>query len=281
MKVMKPTALLTAILAISSLAHAAPKSTAKPTSKVLVAPSLSIPAQSGTIRITPIFHGSLQIEYGYLVIHIDPFSMGNYSSARKANLVFITHDHADHLDQKAINNITYLKTSGATFFAPPKSAAVLKPLEAFNDNVKVWTMSEENDFIAYKYFESEIEIERVPAYNLKRGPKSGQMFHPKGVGNGYVLTMGGKRIYVAGDTEFVPEMKNLKNIDVAFLPMNLPYTMAPLEAAQAVKAFRPKIAVPYHYRYPFNKVNTNPQQFAAALKGSGTQVKLLKWYPGE
>jgi L-ascorbate metabolism protein UlaG (beta-lactamase superfamily) len=109
-------------------------------------------------------------------------------------------------------------------------------------------------------------------YNLKRGPAPGQLFHPKGRGNGYVLGYGGKNFYFAGDTEETPEMDALKNIDVAFIPMNLPYTMPPAEAAAAVKAFRPKIAIPYHYH------GSDPKEFEAALKGSGIEVRLLDWY---
>jgi len=110
-------------------------------------------------------------------------------------------------------------------------------------------------------------------YNLQRGFQ-GELFHTKGRGNGYVVTLGGKRIYVAGDTECTPEMKALRNIDVAFLPMNLPYTMTPAEAADCAKAFKPKIVYPYHYR------GQDPKAFAAALKGSGIEVRLRDWYPG-
>ncbi len=119
-----------------------------------------------------------------------------------------------------------------------------------------------------------IRVGAVPMYNLKRGQK----FHPKGQGSGYVLSMGGKRIYIAGDTEATPEMKRLKNIDVAFLPMNLPFTMTPAEAASGARAFKPKVVYPYHYRYPFTKKNSNPQQFAQALRGTGIQVRLRDWY---
>ena len=109
-------------------------------------------------------------------------------------------------------------------------------------------------------------------YNLQRGPSAGQLFHTKGRGNGYVVTLGGKRLYFAGDTECTPEMKALKNIDVAFIPMNLPFTMPPAEAAECAKTFVPKVAIPYHYQ------GQNPQEFQAALKGSGVEVRLLKWY---
>src|SRR6185369_10450089 len=104
-------------------------------------------------------------------------------------------------------------------------------------------------------------------------PKPGALFHDKGRGDGYVLTLGGKRIYIAGDTECTTEMKNLKDIDVAFVPMNLPYTMPPPEAAACVKAFHPKIVYPYHYR------GQDPATFAAALKDTGIDVRLRDWYP--
>ena len=116
-------------------------------------------------------------------------------------------------------------------------------------------------------------IEATPAYNLKRGPAAGKLFHDKGRGNGYVLTYGGKRFYFSGDTEGVPEMRALKNIDVAFVCMNLPYTMPPEEAADAVKAFHPKIVIPYHYR------GSDLSVFEKGLEGTGIEVRLLDWYP--
>ncbi|HEY3787386.1 MAG TPA: MBL fold metallo-hydrolase, partial [Urbifossiella sp.] len=117
-----------------------------------------------------------------------------------------------------------------------------------------------------------IEVEAVPMYNLKRGPSEGKFYHDKGRGNGYIVTYGGLRIYIAGDTEGTPEMRALKNIDVAFIPMNLPYTMTPEEAADAVKAFHPKVVYPYHY------MGSDPKAFAAALAGTGIDVRLRNWY---
>jgi L-ascorbate metabolism protein UlaG (beta-lactamase superfamily) len=110
-------------------------------------------------------------------------------------------------------------------------------------------------------------------YNLQRGPAAGQLFHTRGRGNGYVVLLGGKRLYFAGDTECVPEIRALKNIDVAFMPMNLPYTMPPSEAADCVKAFKPAIVYPYHFQ------GQKPEEFEAALKGSGIEVRILNWYP--
>ena len=110
-------------------------------------------------------------------------------------------------------------------------------------------------------------------YNIVRGPAPGRSFHPKGRGNGYVLTYGGKRFYIAGDTEAIPEMRSLKNIEVAFVPMNLPFTMTPADAADAVKAFHPAVVYPYHYRGQDTKI------FAKALEGTGIDVRLREWYP--
>jgi len=116
-----------------------------------------------------------------------------------------------------------------------------------------------------------IRIDAVPAYNIVHKRSDGQPYHPEGQGNGYILTMGSKRIYVAGDTENTPEMKALKNIDVAFLPMNLPYTMSPEMVADAAKTFRPKILYPYHYG------QTDPKELVALLKDEkGIEVRIRK-----
>jgi L-ascorbate metabolism protein UlaG (beta-lactamase superfamily) len=118
-----------------------------------------------------------------------------------------------------------------------------------------------------------VEVEAVPMYNVKRGPEAGKLFHDKGRGNGYVLNTGGKRIYFSGDTEVTGEMRALKNIDVAFICMNPPYTMSPEEAAEGVKAFKPKVVYPYHY------LGSDLQVFAGALEGEGIEVRLREWYP--
>jgi L-ascorbate metabolism protein UlaG (beta-lactamase superfamily) len=117
----------------------------------------------------------------------------------------------------------------------------------------------------------DFKIEAIPMYNLKPAA-NGQTYHEKGRGNGYVITYGGKRFYIAGDTEGIPEMRALKNIDVAFIPMNLPFTMTPQDAAEAVRAFHPAVVFPYHYR------GQDTQAFAKALEGSGIDVRLRDWY---
>jgi L-ascorbate metabolism protein UlaG (beta-lactamase superfamily) len=128
---------------------------------------------------------------------------------------------------------------------------------------------------------SGVQIQAVAAYNLQRGPQAGQFYHTKGRGNGYILTLGGKRIYFSGDTECVPEIKALTNIDVAFIAMNLPFTETPQEAADCVKAFKPKVVYAYHYRQQgLDPADKNMQDFAAALKGTpGIEVKMANFYP--
>jgi L-ascorbate metabolism protein UlaG (beta-lactamase superfamily) len=240
-------------------------------------PAEVIPAKGGAIQITPVYHASMQIEYKGKVFQIDPFSAGDYTGAKKADFVFITHTHADHLDPKAIAAVTGGRF--VHFFVPKAVAAAMKPVKNGSvttlNNGAVQTFNTGPDA---KHQSLLFRLEAVPSYNVARGPKPGQKFHPKGQFNGYILTLGDKRIYIAGDTEATPEMKALKNIDIAFLPMNLPFTMTPQEAAAGVKAFKPKIVYPYHYRYPFTKANDNPQQFAKALEGTGIQVRLRGWY---
>jgi L-ascorbate metabolism protein UlaG (beta-lactamase superfamily) len=179
----------------------------------------------GDLKITFIGHGTLMLSYAGKVIHIDPVSMyADYATLPKADLILITHEHGDHLDAKAIQTLT---TPNTVVIANPGSAKAL-PGATVMKNGDTKTISG-------------IGIEAVPAYNLEKP------FHPKGNGNGYVLTFGDKRVFVAGDTENVPEIKALKNIDVAFLPMNQPYTMTPEQVADVARAMRPKVLYPYHF----------------------------------
>lgn len=212
--------------------------------------------ESGEIIVTPIMHASLQIEFGGKVIHIDPTSAGDYAKAKQADLILVTDIHGDHLDPAAISRI---RKAGAPVVAPAAAAPKI-------ENATVIANGESKSVAG-------LSLEAVPMYNLKRGPAEGQLFHTRGRGNGYILTLGSKRVYIAGDTECTPEMRALKNIDIAFIPMNLPYTMPPSEAAECVKAFKPKVVYPYHYR------GQKPEEFKAALAGEPTEVRLLEWYP--
>ena len=186
----------------------------------------------GDLKITFVGHASLLVEFDGKTIHIDPFSrVWNYDNLEKADMIIITHHHGDHLDPVLIKK---LRKPGAPLILPELCS------------------KEVNDFILMKNGDKKevngIIIEAVPAYNIKHKRESGDPYHPKGEGNGYVLTMGGKRIYVAGDTENTPEMKKLKDIDIAFLPMNLPYTMTEEMVADAALAFKPGVLYPYHCR---------------------------------
>lgn len=190
-----------------------------------------IKTAQGDLEISHIGHSSLVFRFKEKVIHIDPFSrLADYSKLPKADLILITHEHRDHLDPVALEAIRTDST-----------AIVLT--QTCNERFPGDTIMGNGDIKTVQGF----PIEAVPAYNIVHRRGNGQPFHPKGIGNGYVITIGDKRIYVAGDTENIPEMKQLKGIDIAFLPMNLPYTMTPEMVADAAKAFRPKVLYPYHY----------------------------------
>jgi L-ascorbate metabolism protein UlaG (beta-lactamase superfamily) len=231
-------------LAISGLASVA----------LLAAPD-TIPASGGDITITPINHATLQIAHGQDVIDVDPVAQANFGTLPAPTIILVTDIHGDHLDPATIAK---LKKDTTTVVAPAAAAGKLQGAVVIA-NGETKTVNG-------------VGLEAVPMYNLQRGPSPGQLFHDKGRGNGYVVTLGGKRLYIAGDTECTPEMKALKDIDVAFVPMNLPYTMPPSEAAECVKAFKPKIVYPYHYR------GQNLDEFASALKGSGVDVRIRDWY---
>ena len=207
---------------------------------------------AGNVEMYFVGHGSLMFSINNFVIHIDPVgSEGNYKDFPKADLILVTHEHYDHLDPEVINllrkneTITFCNAGSASKVS---WAQVMKP----GDIRKV----------------NNITIEAIQAYNIVNERAKGQPFHPKGVGNGYIITIGDKRILVAGDTENTPEIKSLKNIDVAFLPMNLPYTMTPAMVADAAKAFKPKILYPYHYG------DTNTDELVRLLKGTGIEVRI-------
>jgi len=211
---------------------------------------------AGPVKITPLNHASTRIEAGGKVIYLDPAKPVKFAGMPKADLIIITDIHGDHMDPDSIKEITKADTEIISSPAVAQTVTTAKPIA--NGETKTW---------------QSWTIEAIPAYNIKRGPSPGKLFHDEGRGNGYVLTYGGKRFYFSGDTEGVPEMRALKNIDVAFVCMNLPYTMPPEEAADAVKAFHPKIVIPYHYR------GSDLSVFQKALAGTGIEVRLLDWYP--
>ena len=219
-------------------------------------PTQTFDTSAGPVKITPIYHASLVIEAAGKTIYLDPAAPGNFAGLPPADLILITDIHGDHLDPKSIAAVSKHDTE---IMAPPAVVATVTTAKRIsNGETKKW-----NDWT----------IEAIPMYNLKRGPAPGKLYHDKGRGNGYILTYGGKRFYFSGDTEGIAEMRALKNIDVAFVCMNLPYTMPPDEAADAVKAFHPKIVIPYHYK------GSDLSVFQKGLKGTGIEVRLMDWYP--
>jgi L-ascorbate metabolism protein UlaG (beta-lactamase superfamily) len=207
---------------------------------------------AGVVEMHFIGHASLMFKVDDYIIHIDPVrSSGNYTNLPKADLILVTHEHPDHLDSQLIND---LKKQGTIMLCNAKSSLKVNWAQIMKAGDRKSVHG--------------IEIEAVPAYNIKNERAPGQPFHPKGDGNGYVLTIGDKRFYIAGDTENIPEMKNLKNIDVAFLPMNLPYTMTPEMVDDAAKSFNPKILYPYHYG------DTNTSLIVGLLKNSNIEVRI-------
>ncbi len=213
-----------------------------------------LPTSAGDLQITFIKHASLVFTYGGMVIHIDPVGMmGDYSKLPKADLILITHEHFDHLD---LNTIKTLKKENTEVVANRASAERV-PGSIVMENGDIKTIQG-------------IKIEAIPAYNIVHMRSEGNPFHPKGIGNGYVLTFGDKRIYVAGDTENTPEMKSLQDIYCAFLPMNIPYTMTPEMVADAAMAIKPKILYPYHFS------QTDTSIVVQLLENSGIDVRIRK-----
>jgi len=199
---------------------------------------------AGELRITFVGHGTLMFSLGGAsagpgpqaasrgkVIHVDPWSRAaDYAGMPKADVILVTHEHGDHLDPGAIAAV---RKEGTAILMTEKCAAAIAG----------GTVMRNGDATTV----SGLRFEAVPAYNVVHKRPSGEPFHPPGSGNGYVITFGDTRVYVAGDTENIPEMKRLKDISIAFLPMNRPYTMTPEMAADAAKAFRPKFLYPYHF----------------------------------
>lgn len=201
----------------------------------------------GDLEMFFIGHGTLMFAFNDLVIHIDPVSReADYSSLPDADLILVTHQHGDHLDMTAINQVI---KSGTSIVMTETCLAQLEDFEA--------KLMKNGDVLTLKG----IEIHAIPAYNLKHKRSNGQPFHPRGEGNGYILTFGESHVLIGGDTENIPEYKELEApIDVAFLPMNLPYTMTPAMVAEAAKDMKAKIIYPYHFG------QTDPQELVELLK---------------
>jgi len=214
-------------------------------------------AMAQQVEVVPIMHASFILKWDGKAVYVDQWSQGKYEGQPKADLILITDIHQDHLD---LAQIAALRKPDTIIVAPPAVQSSIAEAQFLKNGDTTEVLG--------------IRITAVPAYNVQRGPSAGQVFHAKGRGNGYILQMSGKRIYISGDTECIPEMKALENIDIAFICMNLPYTMPPEEAAQCVNEFRPKVVYPYHYR------GSDLQAFKKAVTAPGVEVKLVDWYPG-
>jgi len=214
-------------------------------------------ANGKDVTITAIKHATMRIQYDGQEIHIDPVGMKmdpatDYSKFKKADLIFVTHEHFDHYDKDAID---LLKKEGTQIYLNPAVKKLYGSGTALTNGET-------------KAISKEIKVEAVPAYNTTKGREK---FHPKGRDNGYVLTIDGLRIYIAGDTEPIPEMKDIKDIDVAFLPVNQPYTMTPEQAAAAAKTINPKVLFPYHYS------DTPVKKVAELLKDTKIDVRIRNY----
>ena len=218
--------------------------------------------KGGNLTIQPITHASLVLSHNKKNIYIDPTGgAAAFSGLAAPDMIVITDIHGDHFDLKTIEAINTNKT----LLIVPQ--AVADKLPATVDAKKVVVLKNGG-----KAKKEGISIEAIPMYNL---PEAADSRHTKGRGNGYVLTIGGKRIYISGDTEDIAEMRSLKNIDYAFVCMNLPYTMDVNQAADAVLAFKPKVVYPYHYRGQ----DTNTFKSLVNAGNSNITVRLLNWYP--
>ena len=243
---------------------------------IVVMAADTFPAAGGNIEITPIIHSSVQIEYAGKVVLVDPWSAGDLSRMKSADLILVTDDVGHHLDVKAIERLR--KPGAPVIIAANGKAQIPDGIVLANGQSTV---------------AAGIRVESIAAYDIKPGAPE----HPKGEANGYVITLGGKRIYFAGVTECVPEVKSLKYIDAAFMPMNIPVgRMMPVVIAECTKTLKPKVVYFYHYDQDSASRAANPsarpqglpggitvaqslQEFRDAMKGESIEVRLGQWYP--
>lgn len=217
------------------------------------------------LTIQPVLHGTLVMEYNGKVIYIDPYGGGKaFEGLKKPDLILITDIHGDHLNEKTLDE---LGIEGVSTVVPQAVADQIS--EKYKNQLVILSNGEKKSILG-------IDVLAIPMYNL---PESDDAKHIKGRGNGYLLSMEGKNIYISGDTEDIPEMRSLKNIDVAFVCMNLPYTMDIKQAASAVLDFKPKIVYPYHYRGRPEISDTEAFRKLVNDENDAIEVRLRNWYP--
>jgi len=219
----------------------------------------------GALTIRPIQHASLILTVNAVTIYADPSGVDHFKGMAAPTIILVTDIHGDHFDLKTIEAV---KTASTILIVPQVVADKLPAAD--KDHVVILKNGD-------KTTQSGISIGAIPMYNL---PESPTAMHTKGRGNGYVLSIGSKNIYISGDTQGIPEMRSLKDIDVAFVCMNLPYTMDVKEAADAVLAFKPKIVYPYHYRGQNGLSDVNAFKSLVEEGNKNIEVRLRNWYPG-
>lgn len=224
-----------------------------------------IPIPSGDIKVTPILHGTVVLEYQGKTIYVDPYGGASvFDGQKKPDLVLITDIHGDHHNQETLDG---LDLSNAIIVAPK---AVAEKLPAGSGkSIQIMNNGQTESI-------SGIIISAIPMYNL---PETEDSRHPKGRGNGYILELGDKKVYLSGDTEDIPEMRALTDIDVAFVCMNLPYTMDIDQAADAVSEFKPAIVYPYHFRGSDGLADVEKFKSTLNAKVPSVDVRLRNWYP--
>jgi L-ascorbate metabolism protein UlaG (beta-lactamase superfamily) len=234
--------------------HAAAKPEASTEARSEPSPPDIVHTPKGPLKITPVHHATLVFEFAGKTIWLDPWSQGDLGRAGPADYIFLTDIHPDHLDAAAVEQV---RTDDTLVVGPAAVAAELP-------GTLVMKNGEHRDF-------AEFSVDAVAMYNIERGPEPGKHYHEKGRGNGYVFTFGDQRVYVSGDTECTDEMRTV-HADIAFVCMNVPYTMPPEEAAQCVLEFKPKIVYPYHYR------GSDLDAFEQPVSAAGIEVRLRNWY---
>ncbi len=231
-------------------------------------PGDRLPTARGDLWIHPVSHATLVLRWDGKAIYVDPVGGAKaFAGLPRPNLVLVTHFHGDHLDPATLSAV--VGPQGGVPIVGPPSVADRLPQGPLRDAARAIQAGQKAEI-------ADIAIEAVPAYNL--APQR-QKFHPKGRDVGYVLGLADKRVYIAGDTEDIPEMRGLANIDVAFVPMNLPYTMSVAQAAAAVRQFRPKIVYPYHFRNGDGTLADLDEFRRLVGEGAGVEIRVRQWYP--
>jgi L-ascorbate metabolism protein UlaG (beta-lactamase superfamily) len=216
--------------------------------------ALTFDTTLGRLVITPLGHASLRFDVAGMVVHVDPYGkVADYAKQPKADWIWVTHDHVDHYDEAAI---TAVRKEGTRFLLDPVSA------DRLGEEAIVLRNGESASV-------GDIHVEAVPAYNVRQKRPNGQPYHPKGAGNGYLVRFGDVVVHIGADTECVPEMRDLGRVDVSFLPINLPFTMTPQDAAECFRLIHPRVAVPYH------QGDFDPQIVADALRDTDIKVYVL------